>query len=222
MQITHEQAQRLIQLELDHGLNVQNSTLLVSHLRLCPGCQAYRNEMNELQDLLSPLLKRKWATQPVPLSIPSLLESNRKISIGHLLTIRSTAVSLMILAMFFTVWQFMFSSPMNARPVPLAPPIPTPASQTARAVSLTVTSQNCEMIFYSVQRGDTIVGIAEKFSTTEEEIRRANHLAQSSLDSGMQLLIPVCSPTPTGTFQAAAFTSTITPFLQPRLSTPGG
>src|SRR5690349_19014028 len=119
MQITHEQAQRLIQLELDHGLNVQNSTLLVSHLRLCPDCQAYRNEMNELQDLLSPLLKRKWATQPVPLSIPSLLESNRKISIDHLLTTRSTAVSLMILAMFFTVWQFLFSSPMNARPVPL-------------------------------------------------------------------------------------------------------
>ncbi len=49
MSITHEQARKLIQLNMDQVLNIQESAILSAHLRSCGECQAYANEIKEVE-----------------------------------------------------------------------------------------------------------------------------------------------------------------------------
>jgi LysM repeat protein len=220
MQLTHEQAHKLIQLKMDTVLNADESAALSSHLRGCMACQRYANEMNEVERLLLPVLKSRWNVQPIPLSISALTGRSKKIQASTLLTMRTAAFSLVFMVLFFSAWQFVISGPSISRQISLSvAPAPTPSLQT---VQFTRTTETCEMLLYTVQGNDSLARIAERFSVSEDEIRAINDLNTNVISTPMQLVIPSCNFTPTGTVYPATFTTTYTPILHPTTATPGG
>jgi LysM repeat protein len=223
MEITHEQARRLIQMKLDRALHKQEASTLSTHLRDCTDCQSYANQMDEVEGLLVPLMKQQWAVQPTPLSISALTRGSRETQARIVLTIRTAVVSFIFVAVFFGMWQFLLSRPsMSNQMPPAVPAMPTPASYTAQVTSTTNTRETCELTMYKVQDHDTLAGIAKRFSVAEAEILAVNNLGTDALRPTMELVIPVCNFTPTGTIYPATLTTTYTPILQPTTSTPGG
>lgn len=223
MSITHERAQKLIQLNMDQRLSMEELATLSAHLRSCSECTSYAGEVKEVADMLPPLLKRQWSAQPVPLSIPALMGKREKLQFSSLLTMRTAAVSIAVMALFFSAWQLVLSSqsPSSGR-FSTIPPVPTPSSPTLQFVSTQLTLEGCAILSYTVQEQDTLASLAERFLVPESTIAALNQLEAERLQAGMELTIPQCHFTPTGTVHAATFTTTLTPVLNFRTSTPGG
>lgn len=221
MQLTHKQAHQLIQRNLDRDLQPQERLVLSDHLQACPDCQAYVAEMKAVEQLLSPMLKRQWNRRPLPLSIPFLTKGAlHRQQPGAILATRTAAVGLIVLMFFFSAWQFVFSSPSMSRPLTLiAPSVPTPSTISTATLA---TPEDCETMLYTVQGNDTLASIAHQFSVAEEEIAAANSLGAVTISAPMELRIPVCNFTPTGTVHPATFTTTYTPSNAPTVSTPDG
>lgn len=222
MKISHEQAQHFIQRRLDSALREHEAAMLSAHLHECTNCRAYAEEMSEVERLLFPVMKKHWALQPAPLSIPALRQRNTKLQTGTFLVMRNAVISFLAFAVFFGVWQFMLSSPSASSQIPIVPPMPTPFIQTAQSARVTTTLENCELTSYAVQDNDTLAGIAQRFSVAEEEIITLNHLQTDALRPSVTLIIPVCTSTPTGTVHPVTFTTTHTPIGAGTTSTPGG
>jgi hypothetical protein len=223
MQITHEHARKLIQFRLDGGLQSAEKETLSAHLQGCSECQTYAVEIKEVETVLRPVLKRQWNAQPIPLSITSLRGNSQKTQAHTLLTMRTAAISLVFFAFFFSVWQFTLPSPSAPSVMPLAvPSVPTPSTQTARSTSTEFTVEACEMMLYTVQADDTLTSIADHFLVSEELLTELNQLGADAVHPSMELVIPICHFTPTGTIHPATFTTTYTPLFLPTTSTPGG
>src|SRR5687768_5878845 len=130
MSITHEQARRLIQLNMEHRLDSQESASLSAHLRECSECDTYAREIKEVTNLLPTVMKKQWSAQPVPLSMAALVVRSQSIRANTLLTMRTAALSLVFMALFFSTWQFVLSGPpASSQLPPQAPPVPTPSTQ---------------------------------------------------------------------------------------------
>ena len=223
MSISHERARELIQLNMDQVLNLDESAKLSAHLRDCGTCTVYASEIKEVANILPPIMKRQWNVQPIPLPISSLLGKNEKLQSSIYLTMRTAAVSLVVVALFFSAWQVMFPSSLPSSQLSSAiPPMPTPSNLTTQFVSTQLTRKNCAQTLYKVQGRDTLASIAEQFSVPVLTIAELNQLKTEVVHIGMELKIPICHFTPTGTFHAATFTTTLTPVLNFRTSTPGG
>ncbi len=81
------------------------------------------------------------------------------------------------------------ATPTPSPTEPLATETPT-ASATASLPTRTPTATPTP-IFYVVQAGDSLDGIARRFNVTADAISRANHLSDpNSLAEGQKLLIP--------------------------------
>ena len=220
MQITHEQAHTLIQLNMDQALGSQEMTVLFTHLEDCTDCQTYAQELKDMEGRLIPALKKQWSRQPTPLSITVLKERIQKTQASTLLTMRTAAMSLVVLAMFFSVWQFVFFGPSTSDQSPqLVPPVPTPSTISTNTM---VTLENCELALYVVQANDTLAGIATQFLVATDEIMQINQLKTEAIQPSMKLIIPICKSTPTGTVHPVTFTTTYTPIINPTTSTPDG
>ena len=223
MQIAHEEARRLIQFNLDEVLSVDKNLALSAHLKDCSDCQAYAEQLQHVDRMLTPLLKRQWSVQPIPLRVSELLakrDLNR--SVKPILTMRKALLVSMVFAAFlFSTWQFMLSGTGSSEPLPLGvPPAPTPSLQLTSTESLL---KSCIILRYAVQENDTLDSISRQFSVTREEIMAHNHLESPAIHGAKELNIPLCSFTPTGIADGSAtFTMTYTPILSPITSTPGG
>lgn len=68
-----------------------------------------------------------------------------------------------------------------------------------QVLRIPVTSAEVEYFTYTVQSGDTLWLLAQRFGTTVDEIKRINNLTSDTLDVGQQLRIPGTAPTPTPT-----------------------
>ena len=219
MQITHEEAHRLIQFDTDNALKPSEKNNLVAHLKVCAECRDYAQSMKGIESLLRPLLQRNFHKQPIPLSVAALTgRTNQSRSEGAFLATRIAVIGIICVSFIFSVWQFTISS--QATPdssVAGVPLIPTPSTQ---FIHMTSTSNNCEGRPYVVKEYDTVESIAQLFSISQEDILRANNLDTETLRPGMEILIPTCTSTPTGTVNA--LTTTYTPSSEPITFTPGG
>ena len=222
MSITHEQAHRLIQLAMEDMLNSKESAILSAHLGECRECVIYANEIREVTNLLAPVMKKEWSAQPAPLSVVALMGRKEKITANHLLTMRTAAMALLFVALFFSAWQFELPGGAGSRQRPFViPPAPTPSVQNTQSTSTGSTQATCEMIIYPVQGEDTLASIAKQFSTSMREIIQLNQLRTAAISPPMELLVPVCNFTPTGTYSPVTFTTTHTPLIIATTSTPG-
>ena len=217
MQITHEEALRLIQFNADRALNVEKATLLDQHLRTCAECRTYSKQLSRMESALLDVMRKQWNMRPIPLAIDKLTEqkNSRKIQ-GTLMLTRSAMIGIAFLTFIFIGWQFAITNnPLNGS-LPVLPVIPTPSTfYTATSYTL----QDCVKVPYHVQEGDTLQSIADHFSISKEIIRNMNKLNTEAIQPNTILLIPVCKSTPTSTNHPPTFT--ITPFLEPVTRTPG-
>jgi hypothetical protein len=222
MQITHGQARKLIQFSLDGILPVAEKATLSAHLQNCADCRDYADELKEIETIMLPVMKKQWSARPIPLSIPWLVQSQSpRINNRLLLTMRSAAIGLVFVALFFSTWKFVSTSPSMSSPMPLVvPQVPTP--QTAQSTNTEITFESCETMVYRVQEGDTLASIANRFLVPADEIMEINQLKTEAVSVSMELMIPVCNFTPTGTIHPVTFTTTYTPIMHPTTSTPAG
>jgi hypothetical protein len=223
MQITHEEAHKLIQFNLDGALNSQEKITLSTHLQDCIECRAYAKDMKEVESILLPVMRSQWSLQPIPIPIPITticVKRDSKIQVSVILATRTAAVGVVLVAFIFSVWQFAVSSGGKSNPLPInVPPVPTPSTQ---STSTKITFQNCDGMLYTVQENDTLESIAYQFSTSREDLMAANHMKMETVSTGMKLIVPICSFTPTGTIHPATLTITYTPSISPATFTPDG
>lgn len=221
MQITHEEARRLIQLDSDEVLEAPQKRVLDSHLASCPECRNYADGIQRMESILRPLLQRQWAQRAIPLPIETLVSrSDHKLQESVLLATRIAAVGVMFIVFMFSVWQFALPKPSTTGSISASvPPIPVPSTST-QLMSTKMQSGNCEEVTYTVQENDSLASIAAKFTISQKNIMAANNMQSETVVTGTKLMIPVCNFTPTGT--VSTLTTTFTPVLHMITSTPGG
>ena len=219
MQITHEEAHRLIQFDTDHALKLYEKNDLIAHLDACEECKIYAESIKEIGALLHPFFQRNWNQQPIPLSVAALIgKRNQSARPGTLLATRIAIISIICISFVFSVWQFTTST-HSASDVSLltVPPMPTPST---RLVNMTSTSSTCVGRSYRVKENDRLESISETFAVSQQELLTANRLTSEAFKAGVQIIVPSCTSTPTGTVNAQP--TTYTPSSRPITSTPGG
>jgi LysM repeat protein len=224
MQITHEEAHKLIQYDADAELNPQQKEILSAHLKNCVDCQVYAKDIKEVESILVPVLKRHLNLQALPLSAQQIASKrNSKIQANIWLATRTAMIGFVFMAVALTFWQFILPSRSAFSQLPTnVLPVPTPSTQSTQSTSTSIQFQNCEMIIYGVQENDTLESITDQFSIAKEVIMAINHLKIETVDHKMELLIPICDSTPTGTVHPTTLTKTHTPAIRQNTSTPGG
>jgi len=220
MEITHEEARRLIQHNADEALNQNKQIMLRAHLKDCADCRVYAAELNEIENTLRPVMQRQWDLRPTPLLMNVLpLKRKFKEKVSIILAIRTALAGLAIVAFIFSVWQFKLTNSATLSQTPLSIlPVPTPSAQ---LTSTRIVSQNCEEIRYKVQENDTLESVADGFSTSKESIMIANEMKTEAIIPAMELIIPICHSTPTGTVNPPTHT-THTPSTNPGTTTSNG
>ncbi len=210
MQVTHEEVRKLIQLNADNALDVQERTVLSAHLRDCLECRTYAEGIKAMESILVPVMKKHWNLQPIPLSLSTLIaKRNSRMQTGIILATRLAAIGIVFMAFVFSAWQFALSGKRATGPLPVGMlPVPTPSVQSTSTRSV---SQNCAGTLYVVQENDTLESIAQRFSVSKEEIMTVNGMKTETVIATMKLMIPNCNLTPTGTVNPTAFSTTYTP-----------
>lgn len=221
MQITHQEARKLIQFHSDTALNSQEKVMLLAHLETCSECSTYAEEINEVERLLPSIMKRQWDLRPLPFSIDAIRARGKSKTIANnILTIRTAIITVMLAVFTFSVWQFTLAGHRSTNQLPMGiPPAPTPSAQ---STSTKINYENCELILYTVQPNDTLASIAYHFSTSEEQIMTINHMTTETVITSTNLMIPVCNFTPTSTVNAVGLTTTYTPTINSIVATPDG
>src|SRR3990172_5643843 len=133
IELTHVNAQRLIQLRADTELDLPSKQFLEAHLEGCDECNAYAREVIELENILRRVTHRNWDKSPAPLSMETLVQQvrgERSRNTTNLLVTRGATIAFAVVAVMIGTWLF---SQMTLSPAPqvmtLALPIPTPSTQ---------------------------------------------------------------------------------------------
>jgi len=221
MQITHEEAHRLIQCSMDKALEPQQRKTLQTHLTDCLECRGFADELSELRNLLLPTMRNHWNLRPTPLSMEALKKKRRlQLQASNLLVTRTALISLFFVAFIFSTWQFSHSGRQMGTPIPLnVLPLATPSGE---STSTLLNVENCVEMKYQVQQSDTLESIATQFSVPKDQIMALNNLRTEIIDSNVELRIPVCEPTSTSTAAPSTQTTTFTPIIGSTTSVPGG
>lgn len=222
MQITHEEARRYIQFNMDHALDAAQTATLFTHLEQCFDCRTYAEELRHIEEILVPVMKQQWDRRPLPLLRDALgVQTNSKRRMNLILTTRRLAIGAACLIFFFGAWQFVLSSGgQSSNPLPVGmPPVPTPS---LKSTSTKIARPSCERVIYVVQEDDSLESIAGQFSLTMQEIMAANHLKTETLRTAMEIVIPICDFTPTGTMKPTVLATNHTPFIDVTTLTPDG
>jgi hypothetical protein len=218
MQMTHEDAHRLIQRDLDRLLHADQHGPLLAHLNQCATCRAYADGMHDMENILQGVMRKQWNDTPLPLSIASLKTQNilAKGSDSPF-GLRTALVSVVLVFFSILVWQFTISAPRSSEQTALTiHPVPTPSIQLTRAG---LEAAQCESSVYKVKQADTLESIALQYSVAKEDIMTLNNMNSELIYETMELKIPQCTATPTMT--ARVPTTTIMPLLEVTIHTPG-
>ena len=218
MQITHEEARRLIQFKADASLNHNSDRNLSAHLQTCPACRTYAESLRETETVLRQSLRRRLDLRPLPPRMDAIYgKTSLKNSLHTIMTTRKALLGIFVMMFAFIAWRSISPNhtPFVQPPSSTIPAIPAPSTFTA-----TNTRQDaCREVNYVVQDGDTLNGIARQFSITTDSIRLVNQLTEDTLFPGRELVLSLCEATPAGTLNAPTFT--ITPATQIVITTPG-
>ncbi len=219
MEITHEEARKLIQFNADEILDAHGKNTLSAHLKGCTECRLYAEEIKEVESILLPVMKKHWNIQPAPLSAADLREKrNSGVQAFAVPATRMVAIGVVLLAFIFSAWQFAISHGRENSQVSVSiPPVPTPSTQ---FTSTKATAQNCAGMLYTVKENDTLESIAHQFSASKQDIMAANHMKTETVKAMMELTIPICNFTPTGTIRPAILGTNYTPSTNLTTSTP--
>ena len=147
------------------------------------------------------------ARRPLPRTSPILLEPPRLLDQAARLQLdrapgQLALVVLMVVAFAIVALSRLSASPGPASPSPSAPAVaPSIAPRTPPPTPIVLPSDTASLepsgslgpsfrTTYTVMKGDTLVGVANKFKTTAAAIRQLNNLTSSTLHVGQVLKIP--------------------------------
>ena len=217
MQITHEEAIQLIELNADKALHTNKEKLLAEHLKDCMQCLSYAHQLSETENVLQHVMRKQWNQRPAPLSTDALKakKESRK-NRSALLVTRTAFISIAFFALIFIGWQVAATNNPRNRIYAGIMPAPTPSMQYTVTTSL---SLDCRNILYKVRENETLASIANQHAVSKEIIMNLNNMNTEAIKPSMELLIPICNSTPTSTIRTPTFT--ITPILESVTYTPG-
>jgi hypothetical protein len=218
MQITHAEAHRLIQFDLDRRLDPEKQKSLFSPLEECDACREYAVDMRAMENRLRELMNKQWNHQgPLPLSIDSIkAQNNIHGSASNLFQWRTAVLSMVLVAFSFIIWQLTATSFDSSGQNPSTIlPVPTPSTLTTASLA----SPTCEWTLHKAEESDTLEGIALQYSVSKQAIMSLNGMDSESVYESMEIKIPQCDVTPTMT--AHFPTTTLTPNLELFVDTPG-
>lgn len=214
MQISHTEAQRLIQYDLDRALDSEKQKMLLAHLQECDACRGYANGMINIENTLRQVMNKQWHHRPLPLSIDAIKSQK---STYPLFQFRTALVSIILVAFSFFIWQMTTTIPDPSGKISSSIlPVPTPSNQLSTA---SIESPTCEWRLHKVEAFDTLESIALQHSVSKAEIMTLNNMNSEVVYESMELKIPQCNVTPTMT--AHLPTTTVTPILELTIATPG-
>ena len=214
MQITHSEAQHLIQYNLDRALDAEQQRMLLAHLQECNICRGYADGMLNIENTLRKVMNKRWNHRPLPLSIETIKSQK---SSHHVFQFRTALVSALLVVFSFFIWQMTATVPDSSGQIPSnILPVPTPSIQLSTA---SIEAPKCKWSLHKVDDLDTLETIAQKYSVSMEEIITFNNMTSEVIYESMELKIPQCDVTPTVT--AHMPTRTLTPSLESTLNTQG-
>ena len=218
MQITHLEAHRLIQYNLDRALDPEKQKSLFAHLQECEDCRGYADGMRAVENQLQRVMNKQWNLSPLPLSIDSIkTQINLTRGVPNLLQFRTALVSMVLVACSFFIWQLTSTIHNSSGQAPSTIlPVPTPSTQLSTA---SLASPTCEWTLHKVDAPDTLESIAFEYSVSKQDIMIFNGMDSELIDESMEIKIPQCNVTPTMT--AHLPTTTLTPKLDLFTDTPG-
>ncbi len=219
-QITHDEARRLINLNVDQVLDANTCSILDTHLNKCAECRGYASELDKVENVLRKM-KHGWDPRRVPLQLDQIISRSKNTGFGFANNVTITKMAMMVLTIIIVValgtWQFSIVSAPSPTASYTVIPIPTPST----FLTSTKVTINCDYVPYQVQAGDTLDSIASQFSVTKEMIMDFNGMQEDQIDPSMQIRIPLCNHTPTVTINTPNTTITISPQFEPITPTPG-
>lgn len=221
-QITHEEARGLIQRKADKLLDAEKRESLNLHLNGCADCNAYAAEVNDLESALRRVMQNQWKSSPAPLDVHLIINrAQGKPTFGFKFNdtaVRTAASVIVFMIAIIGFWKISTTQPAITPGMSVsAMPIPTPSVfQTITHIS----SQGCHSVPYQVQPNDTLESIAGQFSVSKEDIMAFNNMQTDVIVTSMQIKIPLCNSTPTGTIRAPTTAITSTPQLETLTYTP--
>lgn len=221
--ISHIQARALLDLAADLSLPPNERDSLDGHLSACDECRRYAGELAEVEGVLRQSLASNLMAPKVQLSVGEILRQTRPYgALQPALRFASRFAAAPILILVVLAVTLTLGLPRltggtdSARTLTAtALLVPTPS---ARITSTLLTRPECETIPYQVQGGDSLEGIAQKFSISKEILMAYNNLTAEALPA--QLNIPLCYATPLVGSQTPTSTVTITPQAEYTLRTP--
>ena len=219
-QITHEQARRLTNFNIDQALDANTLSILNAHLNGCAECRTYAGELGDVENILRKM-KHRWDLRPTPLHLDQIMGRSKNKAFGFangITIVRTATMVLAVIAVVLGAWQFSMVNVASPTAPSAVIPIPTPSTYLTSANAML---RNCDYVLYQVQAGDTLDGIASQFSVPKGTIMDFNGVKAEKIYTSMQLRIPICDHTPTATINTPTTTTTITPQFEPITVTPG-
>ena len=219
MQITHEDAHKLIHFKSDKELNSNNEEALDAHLKNCAACRVYSDEIKETETILQQTMRKHWGLRPLPLRMEAIgVNVSSKRNPITLLSTRTALIGIGFVMFTFFAWQSLTTNNTTGQQIPISalPLIPTPSSQ---FTATDIIRENCKEIRYIVREGDTLENIALQFSSSPQAISAVNNLTSDVIRINTELIILLCGSTPTSTIYPPTYT--ITPRFETAATTPG-
>lgn len=151
-----------------------------------------------------------WAKRPAPPTLGNLRAYNRPRRVPmQVVAMRLSAFVAAVAVIAFGIWQISLTNNFRSFEYssPEIPPYPTASMQ---ITSTHTDSKLCGDTIYQIQPDDTLARIALQFSVSEEAIKLANDMSSEDVITGIEIVIPQCTSTPTGTVSPSpSFTITV-------------
>ena len=224
-ELTHQEAQRLLQSAADQKLGGDVKSALDAHLEQCVECRGYEKDLTALESGLRKVLHAQLDSQHPSLDLqaitnPAYSTWTSVFSPAHALG-KVTIVTTLLLGYFIISNLFGGQLPITGNETPTM--VPTPNDSTLVFITSPTPSspstlirlmQGCEFINYIVGADDMLENIALQFGVSEKTIAEYNNLKTDDLSPGQALSIPICNHTPSQAAGTRTNTMTITPLIE--------
>lgn len=214
----HKDIRTLIQHNADEALDADERALMLEHVKGCPSCKMYADELRDLESTIRQSMMNRWNARHLPVSIEPIRQAGKRGAVrpAYHVAFRLAAVSALVVSLALFIFQSVQKT-SNAPAYQALAIIPTPSLIATNSMSATVV---CPDILYVVKAGDTLASVAKRFGVSEERIREANALRGDGLPTGSRLNIPICNSTPTSATLPFTSTFTLTPYFDGAAITP--
>ena len=214
----HKDIRALIQRHADKVLRPDERSLMLDHIRSCPSCKVYADELRDLESTLRQSMMKRWNARHLPVSIEPIKQAIRRGATrpAYHVAFRLAAASALAVSLALFIFQSVQKTP-NVPAYQALAIIPTPSLTATNSMSATVV---CPDILYVVKAGDTLASIAKRFGVSEERIREASALRGDGRPAGSRLNIPMCNSPPTSATLPFTSTFTLTPYFEGAAITP--